>query len=456
MMQKEHFTLSPMQDYSPPAYPDRGSKPPETLKKFPLRWAKNAAVFACIGVLSLGVLVDTAQGMQPPVPHNDGTHGAVTAYSQDGTLYAESGRSFDVVVRTHFGGSGAGPFYVAYLTEQEALGIIRNRLSQAGIPFDSPIPTNYVATLETPWETEITARLSLFHEDTRKGIVFPRPWSGMEEFHWWEMPQGGIERALQQQFAERFGVAATFMDNPGHSLCRGEWQWEYGKNTEPTFTDEEKQEAGGALNERLIYQVDTFIDQLRAEGILPPAAFPFADVSEQHWARQAIEHVWRQGIMTGTTRSTFAPNETLTRAQVAAILWRMAGEPAVEFQEVFDDVWINDPIWFRDAVIWANENSIVQGHAGRFHPSGEITREQFAAMLHRYAKSTGSDVSVPESFSLDKFDDHTQVSAWAVDYMRWAVYHGLISGTAERTLSPLGTATRAETAMILMRLTEEA
>jgi len=160
--------------------------------------------------------------------------------------------------------------------------------------------------------------------------------------------------------------------------------------------------------------------------------------------------------MTGTTRSTFAPNERLLRAQVAAILWRMAGEPAVEFQPVFDDVWVNTPIWYRDAVIWANENGVVQGHAGRFNPYGEITREQFAAMLHRYAEFTGGDVSVPESFHLDNFDDRTQVSEWATDYMRWAVYHGLISGTTERTLSPLGTATRAETAMILMRLIEEA
>jgi len=77
-------------------------------------------------------------------------------------------------------------------------------------------------------------------------------------------------------------------------------------------------------------------------------------------------------------------------------------------------------------------------------------------MLHRYVRSTDGDVNVPESFRLDNFDDHTQVSAWAIDYMRWAVYHGLISGTTERTLSPLGTATRAETAMILMRLIEEA
>ena len=430
-MRKEHFTLSPMQDYSSPAYPSRAEQPAAALKKLPVRWVKNAAVLACIGVLGLGALVGAAQGMQSPTPY-DGIHGVVAAGLQDDNLYAESERTFDVeIVRTHFGGWGAGPFYVVYLTEQEALGIIRNRLYQAGIAFDAPAP-DYVATFETSWGHEITARLSLFDEDTRQGLVFP-----------WDWQPEQIEYALRQQFAEQFNISATFMGNPSEPIGR-----------EPTLTDEEKQETGGILNERLIDQVDTFIDQLRVEGVLPPAPFPFADVYEQHWARQAIEHVWAQGIMTGTTRSTFDPDARLTRAQVAAVLWRMAGEPVVEFQPVFDDVWINTPIWYRDAVIWANEKGVVQGFDGRFHPYGALTREQFAAMLYRYAQVTGGDVSVPESFSLDKFDDHAQVSEWAADYMRWAVYHGLISGTAERTLSPLGTATRAETAMILMRFME--
>lgn len=158
--------------------------------------------------------------------------------------------------------------------------------------------------------------------------------------------------------------------------------------------------------------------------------------------------------MVGTAQGTFAPDETLLRAQAAVILWRMAGEPAAEFQPAFHDVPVTAPPWYRDAVIWANEVGVVRGYAGRFDPYGELTREQLVAMLHRYAQFTGDDVSVSDSFCLDNFHDHTQLSEWAADYMRWAVYHGLITGTAERTLSPLGTATRAEAAMVLMRFTE--
>jgi len=422
------FDLTPMQDYTPPTYPTRGTNPPAALKKLPMRWAKNAAIIACLGALSLGALTGgMAEGM-PPASYNDSTPGVTAAYLQDSNPYTESGRTFDIEVRTHHGGDGGGPIYVAHLTEQEALGIIRNRLYQAGISFDAPVP-DYVATIKTPWETEITATLSLFDEPTRQGIVFPIPWE-------WRP----IESALQQDFKQRFDVSATFMRNPGESIARS------------TLTQEEKQEAGGVLKERLVSQVDAFIEQLHTDGILP--LFPFFDVSQQHWARQAIAHVWEQGLMTGTAQGTFAPEETLLRAQAATILWRMAGEPAVEFQPAFNDVPITAPAWYRNAVIWANENGVVQGYAGRFDPYGEITREQLVAVLHRYAQLIGGDVSVSESFCLDNFDDRTQLSEWATDYMRWAVYHGLITGTAERTLSPLGTATRAEAAMLLMRFIE--
>jgi len=452
-MQKEHFTLSPMQDYSPPAYPNRGENPLATLKKLPVRWAKNAAVLACIGALGLGALTGgAAQGIQPSASYEVGIHGVSAAYLQNSTPSAENERTFDVVIRTHFGGSGAGPFYVAHLTEQEALGIIQNRLSQAGIAFDAPVP-DYAATLETPWGTEITARLSLFDEDTRQGIVFPIPWGWQTEWNWWEVPQDHIERTLQQEFAERFDISATFLSNPGESMCNGEWLWN--PEARPIFTDEEKQAAGGVLNERLKSQVDSFIAQLRAEGILPPAAFPFADVSAQHWARQAITHVWEQGIMTGTTESTFDPDTRLTRAQAVAILWRMADEPGMTFQPTFEDVPNTAPAWYRHAVLWASETGVAQGFAGRFDPYGAITREQFAAMLHRYAQLTGGDLSIPESFSLDQFADRTELSEWAIDYMRWAVYHGLIAGRTADTLAPLGTATRAEAATILTRFLED-
>jgi len=255
-----------MQNYTPPAYPTRTTAPPAALKKLPMRWAKNAAMIVCLGALSIGALTGcAAQPTEPAARCDDGIHGVV-GYPQRDNWYAEDGRKFDVEVRTHWGGSGAGPFYVAHLTEQEALEIIRNRLCQAGICFDAPVP-DYVATAEVPAE-EATAALSLFDERTRQGIVFPAtswPW-------YWEIPRGEIEDKLQQDFAQQFQISATFMYNPTKSMCDGQsWDWEaYPTLIEQTFTDAEKQEAGEILKGRLIDQIDAFLDHLRMEGVLLP------------------------------------------------------------------------------------------------------------------------------------------------------------------------------------------
>ena len=280
MMKNEHFSLRPMENYQPPAYPTRAAKPRETLRKLPARWAKNAAVVACIGAMSLGLLAGCATESLA-APCDDGNHGVSVTYPYGDNGYAppddyyylpyedsrcatylEDGREFDVEVRAHWGGSGAGPFYVAYLTEQEALGIIRNRLCEAGICFDAPVP-HYVGIFETEWSAEARATLSLFDERTRQGIVFPAPW--WDEFGW-GMPHEQIAGALRQDFAERFDVSVLFLRNPGESIGDYDWNWEV---ENPIFSDEEKQRVAPLLEQELLARVDAFIDQLRREGILP-------------------------------------------------------------------------------------------------------------------------------------------------------------------------------------------
>ncbi|MCL2562982.1 MAG: hypothetical protein FWE08_02990 [Oscillospiraceae bacterium] len=269
MNNKHEFDLSPMQNYTPPTYPNRNTLDRAKLRTAPRRWAKHAAVLACIGVLGFGALTGcAAPRTYPPASCEDGLHGVIAAYTQGGSHYLEARREFDVVVCAHWGGSGGGPIYVAYLTEQEALGIIRNRLCEAGICFDAPVP-DYAAIAENS-ELEATARLALFDERTRQGIVFPATW--WDDFIWWNMTHGQIEDALQQGFARRFNVSATFMQNPGESIGDYDWVWDWELDQEiATFTEDEKQEAGAILYERLNAQIDAFIAQLRTEGILPPA-----------------------------------------------------------------------------------------------------------------------------------------------------------------------------------------
>ena len=207
------------------------------------------------------------------------------------------------------------------------------------------------------------------------------------------------------------------------------------------FTFEARDKAGVAwTNAAMIWF-------LVADDTAPSHAF--TDVQPNNWFYDAVQFVHENGIMTGTTATTFAPNATLSRATVATVLYRMAGSPAVTFSPEFSDVAAGR--WYTNAVIWAAKNGIVSGiGGGQFAPNADITREQFATMLHRYAAHMDYDMSTG---SLDGFPDAGTVSDWAADAMSWAVHHELIQGDGGR-LNPRGTATRAQCATILMRLIE--
>ena len=188
-------------------------------------------------------------------------------------------------------------------------------------------------------------------------------------------------------------------------------------------------------------------------GLVTPAmantGHPFTDVGNT-WYSEAVQYVWENNIMTGTSPTTFAPNAPLTRAQLVTILWRTEGEPSTSWRNQFTDVSAGQ--WYSNAVIWAFDNGIVTGTSpSTFAPGANITREQFATMMHRYAEFTGQDVTICGDFILGGFQDAGSVSSWAMTAMRWAVYTGLISGTGNYMLSPGGNATRAQAAVILTR-----
>ena len=186
---------------------------------------------------------------------------------------------------------------------------------------------------------------------------------------------------------------------------------------------------------------------------------PFTDLSRPDaWYAEAVQFMFEQGLMEGVSPTRFDPQGTLTRAQVVTILYRLADEPAVTFRSVFSDVPANAPAWYRNAVIWAYDNEIVLGVGeGRFDPNGEITREQFAAMLHRYAEFIGASTIISSWFNLDHFPDRDQLSTWAESYKYWANYNELILGMAvdnQTLLVPGGNTTRAQCATILMRFVQ--
>ena len=167
------------------------------------------------------------------------------------------------------------------------------------------------------------------------------------------------------------------------------------------------------------------------------AARTFTDVPADYWAYDAIQYVTDEGLFSGTSGTTFTPGGTMTRAMLWVVLARM------------DDVNTNassGEAWYQPGLDWAVENGISDGS----NPNNNITREQFAAMLYRYAENAGEDITA-DTAELNKFIDTINISSYALQPLAWAVENGIVSGTSGDTISPAGNATRAQVATMLMR-----
>lgn len=176
----------------------------------------------------------------------------------------------------------------------------------------------------------------------------------------------------------------------------------------------------------------------------------FTDVKSDDWFSSAIEFVHKKNLMRGVSDGEFAPNENLSRAMIVTILYRMENEPSASFNKFGD---VNADEWYGAAVAWASENGIVNGVSeNEFAPNDNLTREQMAAIIYRYIMFKGGDTSVGENADINSYADAENISDYAVEAIRYAVASGLMKGDSETTLNPSGTATRAETATIIMRL----
>ena len=178
---------------------------------------------------------------------------------------------------------------------------------------------------------------------------------------------------------------------------------------------------------------------------------PFTDVQTGDWFYEAVKYAVQKGLFSGTSENTFSPNMAMTRSMLVTVLYRMDGSPVVTAANTFTDVEAGQ--WYTDAVIWANASGIVTGYGeGKFGTNDPITREQMAAILYRYAQTKEYDVTKTDK--LTGYTDASSVSTWAEPAVKWAVSQGMITGTSNTTLSPAGTATRAQVAAILQRYIE--
>lgn len=173
--------------------------------------------------------------------------------------------------------------------------------------------------------------------------------------------------------------------------------------------------------------------------ILPAGAAgsPFTDVPQGHWAAESIDYAVNKGYFSGTSSTTFSPDLSMTRGMLWTVLSRMDDESITSAP---------GQIWYQAGREWAMASGISDGT----NPDADITREQLATMLYRYAKYTGAAADMDVSV-LNKFVDHDAIASYAVDGMAWAVTHGIVTGTSGNTISPAGLATRSQAAAMLMR-----
>ncbi len=179
---------------------------------------------------------------------------------------------------------------------------------------------------------------------------------------------------------------------------------------------------------------------------------PFWDVTSNRWFAEAVSYVSSNGVMNGTSAVGFSPDTVLSRNQICQLLYNLEGSPAVSGSSSFQDV--PGSSWYSKAVNWAAQKGLVSGVGkNRFDPKSSLTREQLASILYRYSKYKGFSTS--ETASLDKFPDASSVGGWAREAVQWAVASGLIAGTTGSRLLPKGSATRAEAASLFMRFCQE-
>ena len=174
----------------------------------------------------------------------------------------------------------------------------------------------------------------------------------------------------------------------------------------------------------------------------------FLDVATADWYYDAVIFARDNGLFNGTSETAFSPQSSMTRGMFVTVLYRLAGTPPVSSSSIFTDV-ASSSLYYYEPVVWANANNIVNGYEnGTFRPDAQITREQMAVIMYRYA--TYSSFGAPgSSASFDAFPDSGSTSSYAVDAMKWATANSIINGSDGKLL-PKNTASRAQVAQIIM------
>ncbi|MBQ4340525.1 MAG: S-layer homology domain-containing protein, partial [Firmicutes bacterium] len=288
---------------------------------------------------------------------------------------------------------------------------------------------NYVGGVDpSPLTTGVGGKLSGLPDADRDGYTFKG---------WYTVAEGGEEVTTDTVFNADATVYA---------------QWQENSAGEPPVSKKHKCESvcgicGGCLDE----------DCGKAACVDKCTAFSidFDDVTAIDWYSGAVNYVCHRGIMEGIGDGLFDPAGTTTRAMIVTTLWRLEGEPAFGQGKSGTFADVEEDVWYTEAVEWAAANEIVEGYGdGNFGPMDSITREQLAAILYRYAQYKGYDVSVGEDTNILSFEDAFSISEYAFPALQWVCGEGIMEGKGEGMLEPISPALRGEIAQILMNFLE--
>ena len=248
--------------------------------------------------------------------------------------------------------------------------------------------------------------------------------------------KGSLAALMCEPAAVDGGVAWNFFDDYFDAV-EGTFRANYSSTV--TYTDSEKGDIEKTISIPIL--------KIAEFDALPSTEFK--DVAKDSWYYDDVKYVAENGLMKGTGGGMFSPDQTTTRGMIVTILHRMEGEPAVSGDCPFDDVKAGS--YYEDAITWAAANNIVTGYSDtKFGPDDNITREQMAAILYRYAQTKGSSIDEGWNFPAE-FTDVASISAYATDAMKWCVKNEIIGGVGGGKLSPGTSATRAQVAAILHR-----
>ena len=182
----------------------------------------------------------------------------------------------------------------------------------------------------------------------------------------------------------------------------------------------------------LLILISAFTVATATDVEIEPQSVRFEDVPANHPNFNAVQFVYGEGLMVGVSSRRFGPEQTLDRAMVVTVIYRMEGQPNVTYRPIFSDV--PNGRWYSNSVTWGYDNDVVHGvGGGRFAPTNAIAQQELAAMMYRLAQSRGYHMDVPANVNISN-----QTNSWAVDAMRWAVHHGFISGDTPRAAATRG------------------